>query len=813
MPAEQITPRSYVINAQARIQGNKHQEALKELHSMFDARSRVNLEWSADLDEFVKLHAKLCVKLHKDKFVMDALSKIRIKFLQLHTLEKYPNVVGAYMAEAHRMLDDAKTKATMGVSTTVVGEAVRELTGASLQQINEDRSLESAFALYQAVMQKCLRCIGQDGTLERYYQHAATRTLATYRDAKRTREFTALCGALRQHSEVITTVTSTPSEQKAMILKENQYEENISKIMNTKRVQLLAAADLGDWDNVFNCIVEQRALTNEFYRNNRQAPVKVQMEFLLDMQNVCHAAKHYAFAAHLAIMYARLCQNDVSAKEGEQANTKAVLAVLCVPPTSRRAGVSIAHDAEKEKLGQLAKALNLPAAPTRLSLTADLQRHNILDGSNAAARELFARLHEPRSVSVCTQAAPLLAELLKKDESLQKFVAAIRDGAVRALLNVLSACFSQVSIPHFMTLTAFFDASQFASDVEPIIVSVAADPNSTISVAIDDASHSIRFSSTASLGHRAVGVESEFSQRLSAAVHSCFPTATQNPAVKGGPTGLLRRIEEERQRMFWRTRLCDQRIEKQHEREKLAKDREEQRKQEDLRRRQVRESERNEKRREAELRKVAKQVAAQEAVERRKWVIKHVMAKHKGFVLSLELANLSPEDFTETVTAKLLEFRRKEEMTKESDVRSMDYFERATREEEVPRREKHERELAEANERKSEERRENRRQQHKEDWLKAVEAKRRLAKFEQHRKKYEDERATTLQRIAPTKRDLQDADLTKMKNEIMAAQAREQGRAEDSASPSPPPATTEGDGAAAAPLAPSKGAWKPKGRS
>uniref|UniRef100_A0A7S1R2K9 PCI domain-containing protein n=1 Tax=Neobodo designis TaxID=312471 RepID=A0A7S1R2K9_NEODS len=812
MPAEQVTAQSFIKNAEARIEAGRKQDALRELHTFFARSSRATFEWSPAIDEFIKLHAKLSIELRDDKCVWDAMSKFRIKFQQLHTLDKFPAVVGAYMGEAQRMLEAARSRAAAASSKpsrTIIGQAVRHMTGASLEALAEERSLEASFSLYHTVMMKCLKAIGMDGTLERFFQFAMEKAFSTYRAAQRPREFMGMCKVLKDHTDILTNVApptdSRLADHKTLLLSDKYFADNVQAIMRTKHTQLLAAAELGCWDHVERAMLEVVAIMTEFRRNGRAVPLQLQMQYMHDLKTICYRSKQHAFGAHAAVRYAVQTRLDTekSAEERTAAATQAVLAVLCVEPASRKATVSIAHDQVKEKQNQLAKAFSVPTPPTRLSLTADLQRYSLLESADADARELFACLNNPQSVSVCQQAAPLLDKLAAR-EGLESLLAQIKDIAIRSLLSVVSSCFSHVSIKHFMTLVAFFPAEDFATKVEPIIVDVAADANSTTSVAIDDATASVRFDSTASLGNRAVGVESEFSQRLSAAVHNCFAAASASSKSKPvAPRTLAERIEKERTRVSMRAKLCDQRIDKQQEREKLAKEREVQRKAEDLERRQRREEERNEKRREAELRKVAKQVAAQEAVERRRWVIKQCMLKHKGFAAPLDIATLPQEEFAEALSSKLLEFRRKQEMTKESDTTSMDFFERACREEEIPLRQAHEEEVAAANARKFEERRENRRKQHREDWERALATKNRLAKFEEHRYKYESDLGAAIQRVTKlSKRDKEAADLDAFKE----ARAKMAAKAEDAAPAAAAPKEE------AAPAKPAGGAWVPKSK-
>lgn len=795
MPAEQVTAAPFIKNAQARLEANRQQEALRELHAFFARSSRASFEWSPVIDEYVALHSQLCVQLRDDKCAWEALSKFRTKFQQQHMLDKYPQVVGTYMKAAYSALDAARQKASHHAAPSSIGSAVRALYGASLERIADDRALEQAFSLFHIIITKCLKAISMDGTLEKYYQMAIQRAFTAYSEAGRVREFMSLCSMLRGHTEILTKVTQQSDtrlqDHKMLILSDKYFADNVRAMMQTKHVQIMAAAKLGNWENVYNVIEEHRALLTEFRRAGKakMIPMQAQVQFQRDLKEICFQSKQFAFGANEAIRSALLSRldSDATADDRQRAATEAVLAVLCVPPASRRATVSIAHDSEKEKRIQLARAFNVPTPPTRDSLTTDLQRHGLLEQADPLARALFAGLNDPQSVHICQVAAPLLQQLVANDTSLERFVKAIQECAINALLGVVSTCFSQISIKHFMELVAFLPESEFASRVEPIVVAVAANVNSAISVAIDDASNSIRFSSTASLGNRAVGIESEFSQRLSAAVHGCFNRAqsTSQPPVSK-LADLRARVEEERLRIATRARLCELRIEKQQEREEMAKAREEQRKAEELQRRQQRENERNEKRRELEIRKVERQVGVQEQVERRKFVMKHVTQKHKGFAPPSDVAGLPQEDFAEALTAKLLEFRRKEEMMKESDARSMDYYERACREEEIPRRQQHEAELAAANARNFEERRENRRRQHREDWEKAIENKRRLAKFEAHRAKYESDLEAAIRRVTkPSKGDDQEKALEAFRRE--REQTAADARAEEAEPAKPEP--------------------------
>ena len=75
-----------------------------------------------------------------------------------------------------------------------------------------------------------------------------------------------------------------------------------------------------------------------------------------------------------------------------------------------------------------------------------------------------------------------------------------------------------------------------------------------------------------------------------------------------------------------------------------------------------------------------------EILKRRKWVVNHVNSRHKGLTVPEALATKSDAEFQVAASKQLHEFLKHTELTRSSDVKTMEYYERACREQEVPLR-------------------------------------------------------------------------------------------------------------------------------
>lgn len=831
-----------VRKAQEEARHDKRQ-ALHTLHHYFmTRRDGTQFQWHSIEEHLVRYHAKLCIELKDTDKVHDALQQTFIRLKQQAGTFRLAGLIDIYIGEAEAHLNfvraeiESKPSSPASAAGSVdprfaLAAAVASMTGHDVQTALRSHAEEVAYRLYVDVVIACLRVTQKCNNLGVFSLNKITQALNQVAKGRRVVNVISLCKKVRDFTDPIKNRDKVFPERHAAARGEDERPKiwrdrgdeflhsssAMTQVIATLRCQLSVSADVGAWGEVLAAINEYRALLNIFRGDlSRNLPADNEIvAFYVELKSVLFKSRRFPFVAHVAIQLARsvwALQSSQSLPEGltaEHAATEAVLAVLSVADV-RTTPLAVAHDHEREKSNNLAASLDLAAPPNRNTLIAEILKPSssglsVLDMASENARALFGVLTTDHSVSVCQRAAPLLEAL---DSSFAGYFPSIRDCAVRALLPVAAKCFSSVSIARFVTMAAFFKPLEFRSRLEPIVVEVASDPNSNVSVQIDEAETCIRFRPVASLGDRAGGVQAEFSQRLAAAAAPCYRPLPAQPAMPFSFHDFKMRLEQEAHHATMRSVLCRDREDFRNERLEKAKRDIIQAKNDTMNKLREKAIEANEERKRRQIKHLKEEVAKEVTIERRKWVVKQLKDRHKGIDFPATIA--TDGDFLETVVRIVKEFNSKVEGAKDSDAKRMDYWERAAREVEIPKREQYEKDLALDNERLAAERSANRLRMHREEWERGLKMKESLAKFETHRVKHERE----IEKVRSTitgggKRDMEQSDLQKAMLERQRIAEEEAAKAAKAA-----PARAEPAPAPAAPAAPAAEGkkWAPKSR-
>ena len=728
MDASEERATSILKESQEKYNDGQVQNALQTLHTFLtDRRTQKNGMWNKQLELVMRRHIELCVELHKDQPLREALNGYRFVVMQVdvrHLEEAVKYVIKLAMEEIRA------GEAALTATPTQEEEILTSLTGESFLSRCSRQKVDAALAFFFDAMKHCAARLNYAAKLTCSF-HRCMKAIFEVCDEFGSRyprarsQFDHFADVSNKHFHALLT-----GQDRASFL---SSEEHVENIMEVKLLQLRVATKLGLWRTVTQTIEEFRAVVNAVSANNKPIRKQHQQRQFEMLSEIFRLADNAVFHAHCSIRNARLKMQIGDADKNDIAITasQAVLAVLCVPLSADDVqGIIQSRDVDREKYLSLAKNLGVTGSLTRTSVAAELVQSGLLDNATPVVQDLFHNLFEVSSVNVCRVVSPMLNQI-KSVPALSTYVRPLEDLAVHSMLLVLSKCFKQVSVQHFFELATFFKPEDYVTRVEPLLLASIEELSSRCQLRIDQRQQLICFQPKVPIGTLVDAVAD--------AVRPCAPQRPIPPSpFESIPlASLMARLDRERQRCLCRSQVAVLRQEKAQERGKLEKQRIEQRKQDEIAQKQKLEEEHNLK---AKLDKYKAEIARlekEEGLERRRWVVRSLQQKYSGFRVPPDAPQASEGAFLDVLSGCVFKHKREKTQQQHSDVRRMDYFECACRQAELEKRQVMESEQAARLSAEHQTRMQNMREMRKTEWEAKLRVMKALAPLQAARKDYE----------------------------------------------------------------------------
>ncbi|KAG6640033.1 eukaryotic translation initiation factor 3 subunit A-like [Carya illinoinensis] len=695
-------PENALKRAEELINVGQKQDALQTLHDLFT--SRRHRAWQKPLERSMFKYIELCVDLRRGRFAKDGLIQYRIICQQVN-VGSLEEVIKHFMHLSTERAEQARTQAQALEEALDVEdlEADKRPEDLMLSYVSgekgkdrSDRELVTPwFKFLWETYRTVLEILRNNSKLEALYAMTAHRAFQFCKQYKRKTEFRRLCEIIRNH---LANLNKYRDQRDRPDL---SAPESLQLYADTRFEQLKVATELELWQEAFRSIEDIHGLMCMVKKTPKSSLMAVYYAKLTEIFWISSSHLYHAYAWFRLFLLQKSFNKNLSQKDLQLIASSVVLAALSVNTYDHTHGAS--HlDVENEKERNLRMAnligFNLESkleskyVLSRSSLLSELVAKGVMSCVIQEVKDLYHLLeHEFFPLDLASKVQPFLTKISKfggkllsapsvPEVQLSQYVPAMEKLTTLRLLQQASQVYQMMKIESLSRMTPFFDISV----VEKI--SVDAVKYNFVALKVDHMKGVVIFDNTC--------VESEIlrdhlatlAETLNKARVMIYPPARNASKIGELLPSLTEIVDNEHKRLLARKSLIEKRKEEE-ERKLLEKERLEESKRMELqkiteeaeRKRLASEYEerKNERiHREIEERELAEaQALLQEAAQRIKW---------KGKKPVIEGEKLTKQSVMELTLSEQLRERQEMEKKLQKLAKTMDYLERAKREEAAP---------------------------------------------------------------------------------------------------------------------------------
>ncbi|KAF5471679.1 hypothetical protein F2P56_008452 [Juglans regia] len=695
-------PENALKRAEELINVGQKQDALQTLHDLFT--SRRHRAWQKPLERSMFKYIELCVDLRRGRFAKDGLIQYRIICQQVN-VGSLEEVIKHFMHLSTERAEQARTQAQALEEALDVEdlEADKRPEDLMLSYVSgekgkdrSDRELVTPwFKFLWETYRTVLEILRNNSKLEALYAMTAHRAFQFCKQYKRTTEFRRLCEIIRNH---LANLNKYRDQRDRPDL---SAPESLQLYAETRFEQLKVATELELWQEAFRSIEDIHGLMCMVKKTPKSSLMAVYYAKLTEIFWISSSHLYHAYAWFRLFLLQKSFNKNLSQKDLQLIASSVVLAALSVNTYDHTHGAShLDIENEKERNLRMANLIgfNLESkleskdVLSRSSLLSELVAKGVMSCVIQEVKDLYHLLeHEFFPLDLASKVQPLLTKISKfggkllsapsvPELQLSQYVPAMEKLTTLRLLQQASRVYQMMKIESLSKMTPFFDISV----VEKI--SVDAVKYNFVALKVDHMKGVVIFDNT--------GLESEIlrdhlatlAETLNKARAMIYPPARNASKIGELLPSLTEIVDKEHKRLLARKSLIEKRKEEE-ERKLLEKERLEESKRMELqkiteeaeRKRLASEYEerKNERiRREIEERELAEaQALLQEAAQRIKW---------KGKKPVIEGEKLTKQSVMELTLSEQLRERQEMEKKLQKIAKTMDYLERAKREEAAP---------------------------------------------------------------------------------------------------------------------------------
>ncbi|KAG8364469.1 hypothetical protein BUALT_Bualt18G0000600 [Buddleja alternifolia] len=540
-----------------------------------------------------------------------------------------------------------------------------------------------------------LEILRNNSRLEALYAMTAHRAFQFCKQYKRTTEFRRLCEIIRNH---LANLNKYRDQRDRPDL---AAPESLQLYLDTRFEQLKVATELELWQEAFRSIEDIHGLMCMVKKTPKPSLMVVYYSKLSEIFWMSSNHLYHAYAWLKLFSLQKSFNKNLNQKDLQLIASSVVLAALSVPPYDRSYGAShLELENEKERSLRVASliAFDVESKPenrevlSRSSLLLDLASKGVMTCVTQEVKDLYLILeHEFLPLDLALKVQALLAKISKlggklssassvPEVQLSQYVPSLEKLAALRLLQRISQVYQTMNIDNLSRIIPFFDFSI----VEKI--SVDAVKNNFLAMKVDYRKGAIFFGNKSLESEGLRDHLSMFAESLSKARVMMYPPVKRISKLAETLPDLVDVVEKEHKRLLARKSIIEKRKEEQ-ERQLLEMEREEEAKR--LKLQKINE-EAEQKRLAIEFEQMKNQRIRREIEEREHEEAKAMLqeagklSKKKGKKPFGEGEKVSKKTLMELVLSEQL--REKQEMEKKLQklAKTMDYLERAKREEAAP---------------------------------------------------------------------------------------------------------------------------------
>ncbi|XP_027349299.1 eukaryotic translation initiation factor 3 subunit A [Abrus precatorius] len=697
-----LKPENALKRAEELINVGQKQDALQTLHDLIT--SKRYRAWQKTLERIMFKYVELCVDMRKGRFAKDGLIQYRIICQQVN-VSSLEEVIKHFMHLSTEKAEQARSQAQALEEALDVDdlEADKRPEDLMLSYVSgekgkdrSDRELVTPwFKFLWETYRTVLEILRNNSKLEALYAMTAHRAFQFCKQYKRTTEFRRLCEIIRNH---LANLNKYRDQRDRPDL---SAPESLQLYLDTRFEQLKIATELELWQEAFRSVEDIHGLMCMVKKVPKASLMVVYYVKLTEIFWISSSHLYHAYAWFRLFLLQKSFNKNLNQKDLQLIASSVVLAALSVPPHDRTHGAShLELEHEKERNLRMANLIgfNLETKPesrevlSRSSLLAELASKGVMSCVTQEVKDIYNLLeHEFLPSDLALKVLPLLTKIsslggkissapIIPDVQLSQYVPALEKLATLRLLQQVSNVYQTMKIETLSGMIPFFEFSV----VEKI--SVDAVKQKFVSMKVDHMKNVVIFCKSTLESDGLKDHLANFAEQLNKARQMIHPPE-RKPSKLGAllPT-LTEVVAKEHKRLLARKSIIEKRKEEQ-ERQLLEMEREEESKrlrlqkitEEAEQRRLATEYEQRKNQRilrEIEEREIEEAQALLQEAEKR--------IKKKGKKPIIEGDKITKQTLMELTLTEQLRERQEMEKKLQKLAKTMDYLERAKREEAAP---------------------------------------------------------------------------------------------------------------------------------
>ncbi|XWS41335.1 hypothetical protein CRYUN_Cryun17cG0072700 [Craigia yunnanensis] len=677
------------------------QDALQALHDLIT--SKRYRAWQKTLERIMFKYVELCVDMRKGRFAKDGLIQYRIVCQQVN-VSSLEEVIKHFMHLSTEKAEQARAQAQALEEALDVDdlEADKRPEDLMLSYVSgekgkdrSDRELVTPwFKFLWETYRTVLEILRNNSKLEALYAMTAHRAFQFCKQYKRTTEFRRLCEIIRNH---LANLNKYKDQRDKPDL---SAPESLQLYLDTRFEQLKIATELKLWQEAFRSVEDIHGLMYMVKKTPKSSLMVVYYAKLIDIFWISANHLYHAYVWFKLFTLQKNFNKNLSQKDLQLIASSVVLATLSVGPYDQTRGEShVELENEKERKIRMANLIGFSLDPkvenrevlSRSSLLSELVSKGVLSCATQEVKDLYHLLeHAFLPLDIASKMQPLLTKISKlggklssassvPEVQLSQYIPAIEKLATLRLLLQVSQVYQTMKIESLSQIIPFSDFSM----VEKI--SVDAVKHNFIAMKIDHMKGIVVFGDMGLESDRLRAHLTNFAESLNNARAMIYPPVEKVSKLAEIFPGLGEVVDKEHKRLLARKSIIEKRKEEQ-ERQLLEKEREEESRR--LKIQKITE--------EAEQKRLATEFEQRRAERVRQEIEERELQEAQALLLETEKHGrkggkrpIVGEKLTKQVLMELAlteQLKERQEMEKKLQklAKTMDYLERAKRQEAAP---------------------------------------------------------------------------------------------------------------------------------
>ncbi|OIV92120.1 hypothetical protein TanjilG_26978 [Lupinus angustifolius] len=697
-----LKPENALKRAEELINVGQKQDALQTLHDLIT--SKRYRAWQKTLERIMFKYVELCVDMRKGRYAKDGLIQYRIICQQVN-VGSLEEVIKHYMHLSTEKAEKARSQAQELEDALDVDdlEADKKPEDLMLSYVSGEKGKERSdrelvtpwFKFLWETYRTVLEILRNNSKLEALYAMTAHRAFQFCKQYKRTTEFRRLCEIIRNH---LANLNKYRDQRDRPDL---SAPESLQLYLDTRFEQLKIATELELWQEAFRSVEDIHGLMCLVKKTPKSSLMVVYYAKLTEIFWISSSHLYHAYAWFRLFLLQRSFNKNLSQKDLQLIASSVVLAALSVPPHDHTQGAShFELEHEKERNFRMANLIgfNLETKPesrevlSRSSLLAELASKGVMSCVTQEVKDIYHLVeHEFLPSDLALKVQPLLTKISKlggklstassvPEVQLSQYVPALEKLSTLRLLQQVANVYQTMKIETLSGMIPFFDFSV----VEKI--SVDAVKQKFVSMKVDHMKNVVVFSKVSLESDGLRDHLASFAEQLNKARQMIYPPERKPSKLGALLPSLTEVVAKEHKRLLARKSIIEKRKEEQ-ERQLLELEREEESKK--LRLQKITE-EAEQRRLAAEYEQRKNQRILREIEERQKEETQALLQeaekriKKKGKKPIIEGDKMSKQTLMELALTEQLRERQEMEKKLQKLAKTMDYLERAKREEAAP---------------------------------------------------------------------------------------------------------------------------------